>query len=84
MLGKVGDVAPRIELLQRIVGEGREAHVAVRNYFIVDVEPSGIPVPDIFVGRERWIHPLCTEHEGHAAAVDHLLLLLLLLHAVEE
>jgi hypothetical protein len=46
VLGKIWDVAPTGELLRRIVGERGEAVVATRNNFVLEVESSGVPVPD--------------------------------------
>jgi hypothetical protein len=52
MLGKVGNVAPRVELFWRVVGEGGESLVATWNGLVLDVEPSDVPVPDEFMRRK--------------------------------
>jgi hypothetical protein len=84
MLGKVGNVSPGIKLFRRAVGACEKSFVSTRNGLVLDVEPSGAPVPDGLMRRQRLIHPLHVEHKGHSAAVDHDLLLHLLLHAIEE
>jgi hypothetical protein len=83
MLSEIGNVTPGVFLHWRVVDKDGEAVGTIWNNVIFDVKPSGIPVPDGFMRRDRR-YSLWVEHEGHAAAIYHVFLLHLLLHAVEE
>ena len=56
----------------------------VRNFDVLHIEPSGVPVPDGFVRGVRRIHPSGAEHESHASAVYHHLILRFFLHSEKE
>jgi hypothetical protein len=63
MLDKIRNIAPARELHRRVVVESREAVVVTRNGDVLQIESSGIPIPDGFMRSEGRKHPLVAEHE---------------------
>jgi hypothetical protein len=58
--------------------------VDARNWHVLHVEPSGIPVPDGLVGSKSRKYSSGAEHERHASTLHHDLVLGLLLDSIEK
>jgi hypothetical protein len=84
VLGKSKNETPAGEFLQSFVDKGGELIMDARNWDVLHVKPSDIPLPNEFVGGKSWIYPLGAEHKRHASAVNHGFVLGLLLDSIKE
>jgi hypothetical protein len=56
---KRGDETPAVEFFRRLIDEFGKPLVHVRNFDILHIEPSGVPVPDGYIHARSEADTFC-------------------------